>query len=120
MKSIYGSALFFAALLAGNLLHAQLTNFDLSAIEATGPSSPDELPLIGNYYSAANPTFGPAPGNIFGLWGWSLGGENYLLDDLPGAPSGGTFAMDDSYPPLPDGYDGTNGGVGESFDKPLC
>jgi hypothetical protein len=117
MKSIYGSALFFAALLATNAIQAQITNLDLGAIEAAGPSSPDELPLIGNYYSAANPDFGPAPANFFGLWGWPLGGENYLLDDLPGAPSGGTFggsfAMDDSEPPYPDG---TNS-VGESFDN---
>ena len=110
MKSVVGSILFFAALFAAKVLHAQTNQAEWPAIEETSPLAASQLPFIATYYSAANPAFGPAPANMYGLSGWILDDTNgiYLLDDLPGAPGGGSFAMDDSEPPLPEGDSDTN------------
>ena len=99
-------------LLATNIVHAQLTGVDLSAIEAATPLSADEVPAFGTFYSAANPAFAPLPANIFGLPVWNLPNGAYLLDDLDGSSSGGFHAMDDSAP-YPGGYEG--GGGGEEY-----
>jgi hypothetical protein len=66
MKSIYGSILSIATLLVANVLHAQLNQADLTAIEATTPLSADEMPATGTFYSAENPVLPPLPGNILG------------------------------------------------------
>lgn len=121
MKSILKSAVFAAMLFGVNILHAQLqlTSADLAAIEATTPLSADQVPVIGTFYSAANPQFPPAPADIFGLPAWDLGSlggiEIYLLDDLDGASGGGFHAMDDSDPLIPEGGTNDGGGGGYSF-----
>ncbi len=107
MKIILKITLFMALLLGANILHAQLNlnSNDLATIESTTPLSMDEMPTMGNFYSAANPSFPPSPGNILGLSGWNLGGGFYLLDDLDG--SGGGFHADDVTPPPPFGGGGS-------------
>ena len=107
MKTIFKITLFTALLLGANILHAQLqlSSDDLAAIESTTPLSMNEMPSMGNFYSAANPSFPPSPGNILGLSGWNLGGGYYLLDDLDG--SGGGFHADDVTPPPPFGSGGS-------------
>jgi hypothetical protein len=115
MKSIVKGAAFAAILFAVNILHAQiqLSSADLAAIESTTPLSADQVPVIGTFYSAANPQYPPAPADILAFPAWDLGNlggiEIYLLDDLDGS-GGGFHAMDDSEPPIPDGGDGDGGG----------
>lgn len=95
---------------ASNILHAQIqfSSSDLAEIESTTPLSADQLPVIGTFYSAANPQIAPAPDDVLGYPAWDLGNvgsiEIYLLDDLSDGGSGGRFhAMDDLEPPIPDG-----------------
>lgn len=111
MKSITKRVVFGVVLLVANVLHAQLqlSSADLSAIESTTPTPANELPIIGTYYSAANPQWPPLPGNLSGLPAWSLGNGAYLLDDL-NVSGGGFHAMDDSSPLYPSSGGGTNEG----------
>jgi hypothetical protein len=93
--------LWMMILLPAGALHAQLqlTSADLAAIESTTLLSADEMPVMAAYYSAANPSYPPAPMNVLGIQGWSIGDGFYLLDDLSGDGSGGgSYAMDDSDP----------------------
>ena len=111
MKSVIKRAAFAIVLLVANVLHAQLqlSSADLAAIESTTPTPASQLPVIGTFYSAANPSAPPLPGNIFGEDGWNLSNGLYLLDDLNGS-GGGFHAMDDSSPPYPGSGSGTNEG----------
>lgn len=98
-------------LFCANVSRAQIPDADaLSAIEATDPVSADSLPLVGTFYSAANPAMPPMPGDINGLPAWPLGGNVYLLDDLDYFSGGGMHAMDDSGGP---GFD-----YGDDYDYP--
>ncbi|HEY1786748.1 MAG TPA: hypothetical protein VGJ73_01265 [Verrucomicrobiae bacterium] len=113
MKPIARIASAVAALFVATTLHAQLpfSASDLAAIESTTPLSADELPVIGTFYSLANPSWPGLPANILGYPAWDLGSlgtvEIYLLDDTNGSDSGGGFyAMDDSDPIPPGGGDG--------------
>ena len=106
MKSAIGILVIASTLFAVNIVPAQLNGADLSAIEATTPLSADQLPPFGAFYSAAHPQLPPAPANIFGSDGWSLGNGIYLLDDLDGSSGAGFQAgpmmmttMDSMSPP---------------------
>jgi hypothetical protein len=119
MKSVLKCAAVAALLFVANILRAQIqfSSTDLTAIESTTPLSADQLPVIGTFYSAANPQIAPAPINSLGYPAWNVGNvgtiEIYLLDDLSDTDSGGGFhAMDDSEPPIPDGG-GDGGGTYE-------
>jgi hypothetical protein len=116
MVSLFRAIIAAVMLLVANVLHAQLqfSSDDLAAIEATTPTSADALPVVGTFYSAADPQCAPAPENVLGWPAWDLGNlggnEIYLLDDLDSsaggmdAPSGGRFhPMDDPTPPPGDG-----------------
>jgi len=120
MKTSLGIVLTVTVLLAANTVHAQLNNIvnnaELDAIENTTPLSAAELPVIGTYYSAANPQNPPAPANVLGLTGWVLDAKSgiYLLDDLDTSSVAAGFhsmgAMDDSGPLPPGSGDGDGGG----------
>ena len=99
-------------IISSNLGRAQntLASVDLSAVEATDPIPAGSVPPIGIFYSAANPTAAPLPGNFFCLPCWDLSAEigpaNYLVDDLPddlGRMDALRMSPDDG-PPVPGGY----------------
>jgi len=82
-------------------------------VSQTDPIAVSDLPLVGMFYSALNPTNPPAPANFNSLPAWDLGSGNYLLDDLDSASQSlyGMRAMD-SGPPAPG--DGGSGGGGST------
>jgi hypothetical protein len=104
---------------------------ELQAVEQLPTVEPSTLPYGGRgatYYSAQCPFWPPLPGNIFDLPVWSLGEDQYLINDLAidysttdtGAtaatlsakPMGGGFSPDDltqgAYPYLTIAPTGTN------------
>ena len=87
LRSLLIGVLFGAALFAGwYFACAQTQESDtdamVSAIEATTPLPPGELPEYGNFYTAEHyADWPPLPANILGLNGWNIGGGFILLDD---------------------------------------
>lgn len=59
----------------------------LQAIEQTTPTPADEVPVDGQFHSAAHPEWPALPGNIYNVPAWNLGDNVWLLDDLNYASS---------------------------------
>ena len=73
----------------------------IQTVSQADPIAASDLPLVGMFYSALNPTHPPAPGNFDSLPAWDLGDGNYLLDDLDSDRRLAMRAMDDSGLPMP-------------------
>jgi len=99
---------------ASALLAALLsTTVPLGALTDTSPLAPQDLPIIGMFYSAANPSAPPQPGNFQWLPAWDLGDGNFLLDDIdypPVAGRGSSRAADGTMHPMDSGFPGLPGG----------
>ncbi|HXI72514.1 MAG TPA: hypothetical protein VNN22_19395 [Verrucomicrobiae bacterium] len=87
----------------------------LSELDSTPTIPADALPRCGTFWSLANPTWPPLPGNMNGLPVWMLsGGNGYLLNDVDidyAAQASSRMGMS-TMSMEPPGFDdsGTNGG----------
>jgi hypothetical protein len=98
------------------LLSAIFLALSARAQTNAAPLSPEDIPPIGNFYSAQNPDLPPLPGNFAGLPAWDMGNGNYLVDDIDYSPDGGRIHAMLSGPP---GLPGGGGGGGSGGVLPL-
>lgn len=85
----------------------------LQQLQTTRTLSPNQSPVVGNYYSLAHPEWPPMPTNP-GLPAWQIGTDSYLLDDAGVTTEGATAmtaltAMTGSIPTPGEGGVGANG-----------